>query len=76
MGDDRFTFNRKKNVVQIIGYKPHRRKHGVLTEDEAKYNRYLSQMCVIMRTQSQESNNGESSKECFVIGVMEKGNPM
>jgi hypothetical protein len=48
MGDGGFTFNRKKDVVQIIGYKPHRRKHGVLTEDEAKYNRYLSQMRVII----------------------------
>jgi hypothetical protein len=67
MGDGEFTFNRKKDVVQIIGYKPHRRKHGVLTEDEAKYNRYLSQMRVIMRTQSQESNNGESSKSVSLL---------
>jgi hypothetical protein len=67
----------KKDVVQIIGDKPHRRKHGKLTEDEAKSNRYLSLNCVSsMRTQSQESNNGECSKKCFAIGVMAKDNSM
>jgi hypothetical protein len=44
MGDGGFTFNPKKDTVQIIRYKSHRRRHGYLTEKEAKYNRYLSQM--------------------------------
>jgi hypothetical protein len=30
MGDSGFTFNRKKDTVQIIGYKSHRRRHGYI----------------------------------------------
>jgi hypothetical protein len=48
MGDGGFTFNRKTDTVQIIGYKPHRRRHGHLTKEEAKYNKYLSQMRVVV----------------------------
>jgi hypothetical protein len=40
MDDSGFTFNRKKDTVQIIEYKSHRRRHGYLTEEKAKYNRY------------------------------------
>jgi heat shock protein HspQ len=65
MGDGEFAFNRKNDVVQNIGYKPHRRKHGILTEDEAKYSCYLSQMRVIIENTISRIKQWRIFKEMF-----------
>lgn len=48
-GDGGFTFNRKQDQEEIIGYKPYKKpKNGTLTEEQKQYNKRLSQMRVIV----------------------------
>lgn len=49
LGDGGFTFNWRTDAVQIRGYKPIKTpKGGTLTEEQKKYNKYLSQMRVVV----------------------------
>ena len=51
LGDGGFTFNRKKDAIEIRGYKPHKKpKGGDITQEQKDWNRRLSQMRVVVET--------------------------